>query len=461
MNKDARPRIVAFLPLAVCLLLPVSSFAQQYIAPDYPPPADIKEWLVATEHQRLIIPGTTITPANWAQFKEEMSYGLQTLYSGRYFWRIPADSALIVGSTQILPQPKPYIEAGEKYGSQTAIGVTADGHRYIKNYQGGIPFPDAFSSRNDPQKGYKILADDYLAWVPDLYAQPFEHPGISCTQDRFGNINCTTLVWIYTQVGWNTDPGVPRDYPQAGDAWFTQWFTVETPGRWQYTTNLTVFHKNPEHESDDYVFVPALRRSLRLSVSARCAPAAGSDLVLDDYFAPGFNGGLALFDAIYLGHRKLLILEGDFTHQTGRFPNDWDMPLGFPKPAWGDWQLRDFEIIDVRRIPSQRSGYCYGSRIMYVDSIYHYAAWLDIFDAKLKHWKIQFWASRAEDVPRLGHVNTNSVTLAVWDVQNDHATYLSTCDAAGFGPYFNQRAPREYHNYTRFSSPSGLMQVMQ
>jgi hypothetical protein len=88
------------------------------------------------------------------------------------------------------------------------------------------------------------------------------------------------------------------------------------------------------------------------------------------------------------------------------------MPLGgFPKPAWGDWQLRDFEIIDVRRIPSQRSGYCYSSRIMYVGSIYHYAAWLDTVDAKLKHWKIQFWASRAEDVPRLGHVNTNSVRL--------------------------------------------------
>jgi hypothetical protein len=38
MNKDDCPRIVAFLALAVCLLLSVSSFAQQYIAPDYPPP---------------------------------------------------------------------------------------------------------------------------------------------------------------------------------------------------------------------------------------------------------------------------------------------------------------------------------------------------------------------------------------------------------------------------------------
>ncbi len=449
------------LALVVMLAQSGAARAQEYVPPNYPPPEDMRQWLIATEHQTDIPVGTTITPENWQQYKEEMSYGLQTLYSGKYFWKIPPDSAITVGPTILLSQPKPYVEAGEKYGSQTSIGVTANGHRFVKNYVAGIPFPDAFSRKNDPQKGYKILADDYLSWVPDLYAQPFGHPGVSCTQDRFANIACTTLVWIYTQVGWNTDPGVPRNYPQAGDAWFTQWFTVETPEQSKYTTNLTIFYKNPEKEQDDYVFVPSLRRSLRLAVTARCAPAAGSDLVLDDYFTPGFNGGLALFDATYLGHRKLLILEGDFTHQTGRIPEDWDMPLGFPKPSWGKWQLRDYDIIDVRRIPSERAGYCYGSRVMYVDSVYHYAAWLDIFDANLKHWKIQFWASRAEDVPLLGHVNTNSVTLAVWDVQNDHATYLSTYDAAGVGPYFNQAAPPEYHNFTKYSSPSGLMQVMQ
>jgi len=42
-------------------------------------------------------------------------------------------------------------------------------------------------------------------------------------------------------------------------------------------------------------------------VNARCAPAAGSDFVLDDYKTVGFNGGLALFDSKSLGHRKILI----------------------------------------------------------------------------------------------------------------------------------------------------------
>jgi len=451
----------AALALAIVLCTVASAAAQQYVPPNYPPPDDMKQWLQDTAKQEPVAVGTTITPSNWQQYKAEMSYGLQTLYSGKYFWKIPADSAITVGPTVILPQPAPYREMGEKYGSQTSIGTTPDGRHFIRNYHGGIPFPEAFSSGNDPEKGYKILADDYLSWVPDLYAQPFNHPGVSCTQDRFGNIACTTIVWIYTQVGWNTDPGVPHDYPQAGNAWFTQWFQIMTPEQSRYTTNLTVFNKDPDKPQDDYVFVPALRRSLRLAVTARCAPAAGSDLVLDDYFTPGFNGGLALFDATYLGHRKLLVLTSDYTHNTGVMPDDWDMPLGFPKPSWGKWQLRNYDIIDVRRIPSQRAGYCYGSRIMYVDSVYHYASWLDIFDSNLKHWKVMWWGARAEDVAPFGHVNTNSVTAAVWDVQNDHATYLSTYDSNGVGPYFNQGAPKEYYNYTKYCSPSGLMQVMR
>lgn len=461
MSARMTRSFAALLVASAVGLLTSIACAQGYTPPNYAPPEDIKQWLSATAAQDAIAPGTMITNSNWQQYQKEMAYGLQTLFQGKYFWKIPSDAQIQVGPTEVLSLPKTYLEATERYGSQTSIGVTPAGHRYVKNYQGGMPFPDAFSSKNDPDKGYKILADDYLAWVPDLYAQPFDHPGISCVQDRFANMNCTTLVWIYTQVGWNTDPGIPQNYPHAGDAWFTQWFTVVTPEQSRYTTNLTVFYKNPEKEQDDYVFVPSLRRSLRLAVTARCAPAAGSDLVLDDYFTPGFNGGLALFDATYLGHRKLLVLEGDFTKDTGKIPEDWDMPLGFPKPSWGKWQLRDFDIIDVRRIPSENAGYCYGSRIMYVDSVYHYASWLDIFDSNLKHWKIQMWASRAEDVASLGHVNTNSVTLGVWDVQNDHATYLSTYDASGVGPYFNTGAPEMYHNFAKYSTPSGLMQVMQ
>ncbi|HJU28920.1 MAG TPA: DUF1329 domain-containing protein, partial [Candidatus Binataceae bacterium] len=244
MQAVRRGMMMALLSAAL-MVMPAIAQAQGYTPPNYPPPADMQTWLASTEHQGTLPIGTTITTSNWSQYKQFMTLGLTTLFDGRYFWKIPSDAQLAVGPTVVLPLPKTYLEYTEKYGSQTSIGTTADGRHYIRNYQGGMPFPDAFSNKPDPTKGYKLLADDYLSWVPDLYAQPFNHPGVSCTQDRFGNIACTTIVWIYTQVGWNTDPGVPHDYPQASGAWFTQWFEIVTPEQSRYTTNLTVFYKDP------------------------------------------------------------------------------------------------------------------------------------------------------------------------------------------------------------------------
>lgn len=423
----------------------------------YDPPAPMQDWVKATSSQGTLAPGTVINQSNWQQYREFMPYGMQTLFEGRYFWKMPPDVSMTVGPTKVLPLPKGYIEASEKYGSQTSVGSTPAGHHFVQGYVAGEPFPNP----QDPDKGYKLLADVWFAYVPSLFAQPFDHPGISCSQDRFGSIACTKLVWIYRQVGYNTDPGVPMNLPQAGDAWFTEWFMVTEPEQSKYTTNLTVFRKDPEKPEDDYVFVPALRRSLRLSVSARCAPAAGSDFVLDDYKTVGFNGGLALFNANYLGRRKLVSLVDDYSTETGKFPQDWDMPLGFPKPNWGKWQARDVDIIDVRRIPSEAAGYCYGSRIMYVDSNFHYATWIDIYDANLQLWKIFWLGPRAADVPGVGHVTTNAVAGSVWDVQNDHMTFLSTIDDKGFGTLFNSDAPPEYHDYVKYSSPGGLMQIMR
>jgi|ERR1700730_17089996 hypothetical protein len=94
---------------------------------------------------------------------------------------------------------------------------------------------------------------------------------------------------------------------------------------------------------------------------------------------------------------------------------------------------------------------------MYVDSHFHYAIWVDIYDSNLKLWKIFWNAPRAETVPQVGHVTTNSTTGAVWDVQNEHMTMVSTVDPAGVGPKFNQDAPPDYHDYNKYCTPGGLI----
>jgi hypothetical protein len=68
---------------------------------------------------------------------------------------------------------------------------------------------------------------------------------------------------------------------------------------------------------------------------------------------------------------KLLTLVNMNGQAAGTFPTEYDGMLGLPKPSWGDWETRDVDVVDVRRIPQLASGYCYGSRIMYVDKQYY------------------------------------------------------------------------------------------
>ncbi len=442
--------------MLAALTLGVASSAAR--AQDYQPPAPMQQWLKDTARQGTIPPGTTITAQNWQQYKEFMPLGMQGLFAGSYFWKMPADIQVPVRETKVYPLPKGYVEATEKYGNQTRVVHLPNGHNDVQGYVAGRPFPNP----QEPDKGYKILANVWFAYLPHLYVNTPQNMANSCTQDRFNNISCSKIIFVYRQVGYNTDPGVPQNEPRAGDVWYTEWLMLEEPEQSKYTANLIVFHKNNELPQDSYVFVPALRRSLRLAVSARCAPVAGSDFVQDDYNTKGFNGGLALFNAKYLGTRKILALANDYANVTGDFPNNFDMPLGWSKANWGPYELRTVDIIDVRRVPSESAGYCYGSRIMYVDQAYTYGDWIEIYDSNLQLWKMYGGgAAHVVDVPQIGRVVTNSVVSSAWDIQNDHASYFSSIDKAGHDPYFNQDAPKEYQDYTKYSSPSGLMQIMR
>lgn len=127
----------------------------------------------------------------------------------------------------------------------------------------------------------------------------------------------------------------------------------------------------------------------------------------------------------YLGERKILALV-DANLPQGKFAGGYDMPLGWPTPSWGKWQLRDTEVISVSKIPSHAAGYCYGKRVMYVDKAFWGALWEDLYDANLKPWKFFGLFLRTLDVPTVGPVNaTGSQVEAYWDIQNKHSTFFS------------------------------------
>ncbi len=153
-----------------------------------------------------IAPGTSITMQNWRQYNQFMSDGMRELFEGKYFWKMPADVELDVGQTVIHPLPKGYLEATEQARSQTKITSLPNGGLNIDSYFGGTPFPDP----SEPHIGWKILANFWFRYFPHLVVNAPENLGFSCALDSYGSVNCVKGLWVYRQLSFNTDPGVPR-----------------------------------------------------------------------------------------------------------------------------------------------------------------------------------------------------------------------------------------------------------
>jgi len=145
----------------------------------------------------------------------------------------------------------------------------------------------------------------------------------------------------------------------------------------RYSAILDLTPTDPTQLDDLYEFVPPLRRSLRLSQAARCAPVFGSDYLIDDE-----NGGPPglpqLFQIRYLGEKEILALEHAVpaSFDLSVTPTQLDsryyyaggtgvVPL--PKPTMGRWELRDSYVLSLKPLPQFAKGYCYDERIMYVD----------------------------------------------------------------------------------------------
>ena len=409
-----------------------------------------------------IAPGTKITMQNWTQFKQFMSDGMIKLFEGTYYWKMPADIEIDIGPNSNVPLPPTYLTATEQYGSQTKVVHLPDGRLNVSGYVAGLPFPDP----QEPDKGYKMLVNAWYSYRPHLNVdmEALGNAVRNCTVDRFGNMACENVDLVYRQTGYNTDPGVARW--ESDKVWYTEYLMVEKPEQAKYTAEITLFYKDEQDFQDEYVFVPALRRSLRVSSTARCSQLLGTDFTQDDYQVSGFNGGIGQFNADYLGSRKIISLTGAFNYRAigHNYPYELYQPLLFPKPAAGDWQVRNVDVLDVRRIPSARSGYCYGKRIMYLDTYYHTTHWQELYDANLKLWKIGQWATpdaaRVPGVPG-GLAPGLGGYAVVWDVQGDHMTMATSFNDNGDSYYVNGNVPKDYQNVTRYATPAGLSQIMQ
>jgi len=420
--------------------------------------SDMDQWIKDTQHQTEPPVGTTITMANWQQYHTVMPLGMIKLFQGVYGWKMPADVQIPIGVPRFDNVPKTWRDATEKYSSQVRVEVTPAGHYILHNYYGGTPFPNP----QEPNKGWKILANVFWGVGPALYVNTPSNYGTVWAVDRFADVAPSTFDVVYRASDYITDPGFPHTLNYAPGTWSTHWAMQETPEQARYTASLELLYKDQETNpyADTYVFVPALRRSLRLSTQSRCSPVFGFDWSYDDANGQGFNGSTSVYTGDYLGDRKIMTLT-DFTQDGAEFPGGYDMPIAWPKPSWGKWTVRPMVINDVHRIPSEAAGYCYSSRIMYVDKELWHGMWVDLYDANRKLWKaISYYNDFGEHV--LVGRTLDGVASVAYDLQNTHMTvWCGYANPWKRKPFIDTESPKEYMNGVKYGSPAGLMQILR
>jgi hypothetical protein len=402
-----------------------------------------------------IPPGTIITLANWRQYKQFMPQGMQVLFEGRYFWKMPADFRMEVGASHNYPLPEEYVRNTQKYSHLVRIKETPGGGHTITGYVAGSPFPNP----SEPQKGYKILVDFWYRSIPYLYCGTDDYQYLINSAHQ---VTSARYEDVFRRLSHISDSTQPITDPRAQGIDYSQFSMVLAPEQQRYTAFLTIYYIDPAKAEDVYIFVPQLRRVLRGSTNSRCAPVAGSDFTPDDF--TGFSGGIARFQAEYLRDQRILTLTNSDPHRYGQLANYY--PLYFPKPEVGKWETRDTYVIDTRRISSQKSGYCYGKQIMYVDKSTFVIFWKDIYDPHMKLFKLQMANRFATPVPREGLQLSNGNAIEImWNLDTAHMSAFMTAGPDGRGQFSNEECRNldgvNYDDIARYSMPSGLTQVMR
>ena len=148
--------------------------------------------------------GTVITSTNWRQYSQYMPVGMMELFKGEQYWRVPPEVQIVVGPTIPEKLPAGYANATRKYSGNVRVVHLPDGRSDILNYAGGEPFPDP----QEPDKGYKLLADLWFAYVPHFLAGTPRNPLTICSETNHEYESCERLSYVYRQIAYNTD-GAP------------------------------------------------------------------------------------------------------------------------------------------------------------------------------------------------------------------------------------------------------------
>ena len=97
--------------------------------------------------------------------------------------------------------------------------------------------------------------------------------------------------------------------------------------------------------------------------------------------------------------------------------------------------------------------------MIYADANFFGPLWEDLYDNDMKPWKFATVITQHVQVPGIGPVNTPGVDVElIWDIQRNHA---SAGGESAKSVYVNERAPAEFQDLSRYTTPAGLNLIMR
>jgi len=444
--------LCAVLTLALAIALRIAIFDSSAAAADSAPAPGTT-----------IPAGTVITAANWLRYASFMPVGMQAIFAGDHYWRMPPDVQIEIGPTIPIALPRRYLDDTASYAKQVTLTHAADGGYAPAGYVAGIPFP---RPDKDPALApYEIFYDAYYHYAPRVQRQ------FSCNyiSDSYGNFTQSeTADSIYSQLTHLSDVGFPQTVSDSNGYFLTKYYQQITPEQGKYTTTLDISYADVTRLDDLYIYLPSTRRPLRMSEASRCAPFPGSDFTFEE----SNNGPPSLpqeYKIVYEGVRRLMVI----THADPRsfdncgsataLPSDYFYPgdkgiLPWPRPALGKWEVREVYVIEMSRLPAYASGYCYSRRVIYVDKETLFPLAIDLYDPAGALYKFWVGFETPMHVPNTGTaLGVNGATdLLIVNFKDKHMTAATAAN-----PCFNTDCNAQYLDATRYASPEGLSKIAQ
>lgn len=310
----------------------------------------------------------------------------------------------ITGTTDCNPEA---IQS-ENYKKITRMnkGKTRIGHEdAMANYAGvGLPFPDI--ATDDPQAGIKI------AWNYEYKHEGDDRDGVWTywlTDDRRnvkalkGNVK---RIAFFSRTDLDPRPNLIGETKVRSK----EVITFTAPFASKGMSSLSVKYADPFRDKDQWVFVPGLRRNVRIGGGNRCDCLGGFVHNMDDQTT--WDGNPLLFNWKSLGIKEML------------FPTIMpsDEPFSYVSRAHvTPITLERRPVWVVEQTPKDPS-YCYSKRIFYVDPETWWFLNSDCYDRAGNIWKLvhQYYClvPNPKDAGGGHIVYTNSgsvVDLKIWE----------------------------------------------